>query len=287
MRNTFTLSLLALMVFASLRLSAQVPNGDFETWTLGNPDGWFVSNIPGWGIPVTQSSPGHNSGSAAMGQPVIVVATGDTVSPSIISGTPGSGIPISQAYANLEFYYQCNLTGGDLFSIDVFIYDASNTIIAASNIDISANAGSWTYHSLAINYFGSGIASTATILFNLLPDPNNGQGYPNPGSSFLVDDVSLSGVAGVKDFSTVHSLAVAYPSPSKDFVTIIIADAPVGHSDIVVFDLLGNPVKKISSFTNGGASFEQKFTIAELPTGVYIARITSGNKQWIAKIVRE
>ncbi len=287
MKIKSTLSFLVLIVITSLHLSAQVPNSGFETWTSGNPDGWYVTNIPGWGVPVTQFSPGHSGSSAVKGQPVIVLTTGDTLGPSIVSGTPGTGIPISQAYATLEFYYQCNLTGGDLFSVVIYINDAGNNVIAASNVDISANAGSWTYYTLAINYIGGGTATSATILFNLLPDPNNGQGYPNPASSFLVDDVSLSGLSSVNEFLPVRSLAVAYPNPSKDFVTIKIADVPGGNSDIVVYDLLGKPVKKISSFTNTGASFEQKFSVAELPEGIYIAKITSGKKQWLTKIVRQ
>ena len=107
----------------------EVPNPGYESWTSGNPDGWYVSNILGWGVPVTLYAPGNSGSSAAMGQAVITVG-GDTLGPVIVSGTPGSGFPITNDYAALNFYYQSNLTGGDLFSVDVYIYNASNVVIA-------------------------------------------------------------------------------------------------------------------------------------------------------------
>jgi hypothetical protein len=263
----------------------EVPNPGFENWTTGNPDGWFVTNIPGFGIPITQFSPGHSGSYAAKGQPVIVVATGDTLPPSMLSGTPGSGFPISQSYTTLEFYYQCNLTGGDLFSVDVYIYNSSNTVIAASNEDISINASGWTLKSIPINYFGSGTAASAVIQFTILPNPSTGAGYPNPSSTFIVDDVALSGIVGVQENTIDIIRADVFPDPAISDAAINISNSVAGNAELFLYDLKGSVVKQLSTYMTA-TNYRWKFPVADLPQGIYSVRIVRGKKQWLSRFVK-
>lgn len=46
-RFGFVMSLLAILLLA-LGGQAQVPNGGFEDWTAGNPNGWLTPNVPGF-----------------------------------------------------------------------------------------------------------------------------------------------------------------------------------------------------------------------------------------------
>jgi len=284
MNQKSTLRILAAIVLISFDVSAQVPNLGFENWTSGNPDGWFVSNIPGFGVPVTQYAPGHSGSSAAQGQSVIVVSTGDTLPPAILSGTPGSGFPISQAYSTLEFYYQCNLTGGDLFSVDVYIYNASNTVIAASNEDISINATGWTLKSIPINYFGGGTATKAVIQFTMLPNPSSGAGYPNPASYYRVDDVSLSGTTSIEEDHDADNIRL-FPNPANTDAAIYISNSVTGNAELFLYDLKGSVVKQLLT-TMTANNFKWKFSVADLPQGIYAVRIVSGKKQWLSRFVK-
>jgi hypothetical protein len=286
MKTKSTLSLIAAITFFSLNLSAQVPNGGFENWTTGNPDNWFVTNIPTLATPVTQYSPGH-TGICAKGQPVFVVALNDTVAPAIISGTPGNGFAITQAYATLEFYYQCNLTNGDLFSATVVMYDASNTPIGGGNEDMTANASGWTHKSISIGYSNSNPPAFAQISFSLQANGSSAATQPSLSSTFLVDDVSLTGIAAVTEIAGENNFAFVFPNPAKDVVTLPLSNAVNGQATITVYDLLGNVVKNLSATLKSGAHSEHKFSVADLPSGIYPVRITSEKKQWLTKIVKQ
>lgn len=285
MKTKFTLSLISLALLVSVKLQAQVPNGGFENWTSGNPVNWYVSNIPTLATPVTQYSPGH-TGICAKGQPVFSATLNDTVAPFIYSGNIGSGFPITQAYATLEFYYQCNLTAGDLFSAVVVIYDASNAPIGGGNEDIPVNASAWTHKSISIGYFSGNTPAAAAISFTLLPGSSSGATQPSLSSTFLVDDVTLTGVVGVKENSSENYFAYTFPNPAKDFVTIIVDKAMV-NAEINVYDLFGNAVRSFLAENAGTTHFEHKFSVADLSAGIYPVRMTSGKKQWLTKIVKQ
>jgi hypothetical protein len=282
---TFNL-LVAICILPFAILKAQVPNGGFENWTSGNPDNWYNSNLTGIGIPVTQYTPGH-TGICAKGQPVFSAILNDTLPPLLMSGTtPGNGFPISQAYATLEFYYQCNLTNADLFSATVVMYDAGNSPIGGGNEDMAASASGWTHKSISIGYSNSNPPAYAQISFTLLPDASSSATQPSLSSTFLVDDVSLTGVAAVTEITGGNNFATVFPNPAKDAVAVSVNNSVNGIADVVVYDLLGNVVKKFSSAMTT-TRYEQKFSVAGLPAGIYPVRITSGKKQWMGKIVKQ
>jgi hypothetical protein len=284
MKSRSTLTFIAAISLFCLNLSAQVPNAGFENWTSGIPDNWFTSNISSIATPVTQFSPGH-TGVCAKGQPVFSSVLNDTVAPFIYSGNVGLGFPITQAYATLEFYYQCNLTAGDLFSAVVVIYDASYNIIAASSEDIPTSVSGWTHIAIPINYISSG-AANAAISFTLLPNPASSATQPALTSTFLIDDVSLTGLVAITEIMEEADNAFVYPNPANNVVSVSLHNSANGKAEITVYDLLGNAVKKISS-ERTSSRFEHKFSVADLRSGIYPVRITSGSKQWIAKIVKQ
>jgi hypothetical protein len=261
----------------------EVPNPGFESWTSGNPDGWYVTNIPGWGVPVTQYAPGHSGSSAAKGQPVIVVATGDTLAPSMIPGSVSSGIPITHDYGTLDFYYQSNLSGGDVFSVDIYLYNASNAVIASSNQDIPTNTSGWTMKSITLNYFGSGPATKAVIQFTMLPDQSSTRNYPNPASYFLVDDVSLTGTVGIEEASL--SGVTLFPVPAHN--EIHMAGLGKNKPDIILTDALGKKVREQLHQSDEIFFKSDDFDLQGLARGIYFLLLMNDGKSASYRILVE
>jgi hypothetical protein len=259
-----------LIVMLSTRIAVatnEVPNPGFENWTSGNPDGWFVTNIPGWGTPITQYSPGYGGSYAAKGQPVIVVATGDTLTAALVSATPGSGFPITQSYATLNYFYQASLAAGDVFSVTVVLYNASNTVIAAANEDSPVSTTGWTSHSISIAYFGAGPATSASIEFTLLPNPTSSRSYPMPSSFFMVDEVSLTGTVDVNPVSG-NSTFNAFPNPAHDRLTLKGTAGNATNNKCRLINTLGEVVLEKNISTNNQL-IDEDINVKGLAPGIY------------------
>ena len=284
MKTKITLSLIAFVLLTTLNLSAQVPNGGFENWTTGNPDNWFCTNVATLVVPVTQATPPYSGTYGVRGE--VVLYTGSPYSPLLSSVDMSfNGFAISQSYANFSFYYKMNITGTAVFEVHATFYDASGGWVAdGGQFLTAATVNTYTLATFPLIY-GSANAPVECIIIFAIHDTVATD--PPVGNYFIVDDVTLSGVAGIEDQTTGNYFASAFPNPAKDVVSITLENAISGNAEIVVYDLLGNVVKKLSAAMKSGARFEQKFSAAELSAGIYPVRITSGKKQWFTKIVKE
>lgn len=280
MKTLYSLTLLVL--YASFAFAAnEVPNPGFENWTSGSPTGWYAGNIPGYGIPVTQSGTAHSGSYAVKGQPVIVTGgTGDTLPPVLYSGTPGTTFPITQSYGTLEFYYQCNLTGGDLFSA-VVVYYSGTTPIGGGNIDYSANASGWAHASIPISFTGT--PTGASISFTLLAPTAGTRNYANPASYFLVDDVALTDDVGVDERTAVSKLQV-FPMPAHDRLTIK-AEAMGGNATLQLMDITGRVVINKSLVQHTSDLLRYDVDLNGILPGRYLLLVTNEEKRLVRNIV--
>lgn len=283
MKTNYKLTLIVLCLLPFANLLAQVPNGGFENWTTGNPDNWFCNNVPTLVTPITQATPPYSGTYGVRGE--VVLYSGSPYSPLLSSVDMSfNGFPISQSYANFSFYYKLNITGTARMEASITFYDAGGNWVASGGNFLTGTVNSYTLASFPMNY-GSANAPVEAIIIFAIQDTVATD--PPVGNYFIVDDVTLSGVAGIEDNATGNYFAAAFPNPAKDFVSITLRDAVSGNAEIAVYDLLGNVVKKFSSVMNAGTRFEQKFSVADLPAGIYPVRITSGKKQWLTKIVKQ
>jgi hypothetical protein len=101
-----------------------------------------------------------------------------------------------------------------------------------------------------------------------------------------ITDLYYGPTAGIREATIENQLSI-YPNPAKDFVSVSLSSTAGGNTEITVYDLLGNAVKTFSSAMKADTRFEQTFSVAGLPAGIYPVRITSGKKQCIGKIVKQ
>lgn len=82
------------------------------------------------------------------------------------------------------------------------------------------------------------------------------------------------------------SSATVYPNPSSDYAFITLDNSVNGTARLFLYDLKGSVVKEVSTKMTAASRYEWMFPVSELPSGVYHARITCGDKQWLTKIVK-
>jgi hypothetical protein len=274
--------ILFLIATFSLNISAQVPNGGFETWTNGSPDNWFNTNIPTVVTNITQETPAYSGTYAVKGE--VINFSGSPYSPLLASTDQSlNGFTVSQSYSNFSFYYKMNITGTATFGASLTFYDAmGNWVASAGGIFTAGTTSSYALANFPINYGSANPPVECIITFaiqdTVAPDPPI-------GNYFIVDAVTLSGSVGIDENVNDIVQAVVYPNPTTDDACVKISNAVEGNAELFIYDLKGSIVKKLSAYLAPG-DFTWKFSVADLPRGIYAVRVVNEKKQWISRLVK-
>lgn len=144
----------------------------------------------------------------------------------------------------------------------------STTSAAANEKDaLTSVSGGWA------NYFWDftgdpSIYDVVTFLFGYGPNNNAG-----PNSTFFFDDIQLiadTTTIGLASLPKIDGLS-CFPNPATEQIRITSDNGSIDV--IVVYDVLGNEVT-LNTPTNNYASID----VADLVSGVYIARVTTGTE---------
>ncbi|MBD0832757.1 LamG-like jellyroll fold domain-containing protein [Aestuariibaculum sediminum] len=101
--------------------------------------------------------------------------------------------------------------------------------------------------------------------------------YDTTKSLSEIQSIMNSGVLSVADEQFKAGELNVYPNPVQDFLNV--ESSVYDDFDAIVYDILGNVVKK--------ASFDRQLDISELPTGLYVVKLNSGNKTGSYKVVKK
>ncbi len=274
----------SLFLFISFELFGQIPNPGFETWTSGNPDGWFTNNVPQVYASVIQSTTSHSGASAAK---LIVVPFSVAVVPPVLwsGSSPYSGFPIDKSYAELTGYYQFSPVGSDEFFIAVLMYSKGN-YLAGGEIAITAAASAYTQFSIPLDYASSEQADSASIWMVVGGDTNATGG--NAGSYALIDDLSFSGTVGVNDHVTntlkKFELYQNYPNPFNPSTNISYNINKPGNVNLKVYNVLGVEVSTLVNEYQTAGEHIIKFNADNLPSGIYFYKLEAGSFSQIKKM---
>ncbi len=275
---------LSFSIFAFLFLFtqafAQVPNSGFEQWTNGEPDGWYVNNIPEINIiTVTQSSDVHSGASALKGE--AINSSGAIFPPLVIAGKLNKhGFPISQNYVTLSGFYKFSSSvPGDYMVVTVALYSKTNGI--AGWYQKLYAATSYTNFNLPIIYTNQ--EATADSCLITITMGNDTSGIPHAGSVFYIDDISLSDNAtSVKEPAnaiTSFKLEQNFPNPFNPS-TIINWQSPIaGWQSLKVYDILGNEVATLVNEYRAAGNYQAEFNPGnlQLSSGIYLYKLQVGN----------
>jgi hypothetical protein len=277
-RSLLLLSTVALMFCTAFTAFAQVPNGNFESWTNGAPDSWFTNNIPGLAVPVTQSSTAHSGSSAVRGEVKTSLAV-PYYSPQIITGTSAGGFAVNQRYAALTGYYQFSPQSGDRFSVSATMWKGgvAGVGVAAAGAVLGNTVSSYTQFSVPFQYLTNDVPDLCLITV-IIGGPTSGT--PHAGSFFLLDDITLSGTApttAVGDevgLPSSFALEQNYPNPFNPSTNIRFSVAQTGHVSLKVYNVLGVEVASLVNEKKDAGTFSVNWNASGLPSGMYLYRLS-------------
>ena len=169
-------------------LQAQILNPGFETWTGGEPSGWTTDNGAGFYTTVTQSSDAHSRSSALQGAVV-------SFSTQVISPVVWGGFPWTSRSATFSGYYKYTSASGDSM-VAVIIPFKNNTAIGAGYMSTAVSVSSYTQFNIPIVYVSADTPDSVWVSFSINPPSQNTPVHV--GSTFTLDDLSLSGATGVE-----------------------------------------------------------------------------------------
>jgi len=265
-----------LFILFTLQASAvnPVPNPSFENWTSGAPDGWFTSNLPGY-TPITQTTTAHSGTYAAHGQ--AVNGPGGVLPPLLYANGSGMGFPVTQKNKYLNFFCQLSLAAGDELIYTVSVTTAyDNSIGVGAGIITSSTSGGWSYITDTINYFVDSAAAYASITFTI----SNPGGTPSTSSTFIIDDVSMTGIVGVEEIGYAGKVKV-FPVPAHDYITV--SGLPGNkQTELTIMDVTGRMIQQKE--LPAASVMETSINLEGYEKGIYFLMLTTDEKTLLRRI---
>lgn len=98
----------------------------------------------------------------------------------------------------------------------------------------------------------------------------------------------LESMTGLQDQGAFGiSNAGVYPNPVSGTAHVKISNVPGGDGLLVLYNAEGKEVMQYHTAVRPSDHFTWEFSTSGLPAGIYLARITCGNQQWLAKMMKE
>jgi hypothetical protein len=261
-----TLTTLILSTMSSVMI-AQIPNASFETWSGGNPVGWYTGNsiFPGT---TTQSSNAQAGSSSASLNSV-----------SGLGGFVGTGVTTDQYFINsgnppaLNGWYILNTNGGD--DVQVIVSSKCSTgVNGGATTTLSAATSVYKQFSVCWTYGVNCTADSASIFFDLT-NPGGG-GVTHSGSYALIDDLTFGPcTSGIDEVESDVTLEPSYPNPANEYCNLIYSLPNAATVNVALYDLSGRKVMNILNNTNQtDGRYKIPVDVRGLANGVYIYTIT-------------
>ncbi len=265
---TFVLLFLCL----SITLSAQIPNAGFENWIDEfTPQDWKTSNFLqlGWD-PVTRSSTAYTGSYSVRME--IKESNGAFIFPSM-----KITFPVDHFDQTLNGYYQFYPTNNNVVLTAAAYYYVNGFSTGVGSIDLETGASSYTYFSFDPSTSSTGTPDSIWIQFNIFDGTFSSSSI---GSYALIDHLSLGGTSDVEQINhnpSDYSLKQNYPNPFNPSTTIEFSIPQESFVQLKVFDILGNEVATLANENYSVGNYKADFNGDNLPSGLYIVRITAGN----------
>jgi hypothetical protein len=270
LRHTFLPIVLMLVIASSLQ--AQIPNAGFESWTNATtPTSWFPNNSIYW-TTITRSGDFHSGSFAVQGQ--VASYAGLNVSPTMIS----MRFPVSQRYTTFSGFYKFTPVGHDVIGAIISMYKNSSPIGAGGGTDSTPYAA-FTSVDMPISYFdGTTVPDSAFIEILIAPDPDSSDVHV--GSTFIVDDLSLSEASGVKELPGLprqFRLEQNFPNPFNPTTRIAFSLPRESHVSLKVYNMAGELVATLADEVRHAGNYAADMNAAHLPSGVYFYKLVAGS----------
>jgi hypothetical protein len=281
MKLKVTLFLLLFFSVTCSKVSAQVPNGDFETWSLDgsgnmNPVYWETYNFAPDDTCVFPYTPAYN------GNYSMRVTTWD------FFGTPYPGIafiefPYTDRPEQICFCIKTTITPGDIGYVMMALQNGDSSIAAMDSCTFKFynTTNQFNCYSFPINYLNPLIPDTAIIMV-IAGDFT----APLLGTEVIVDDIRFDCPVGTGETPSLSSLAGAvYPNPSSHHTFIPLSLETGSEISVSISDLYGKEIKRIDKGFMAAGKRIIKLEVNDFATGLYFYTVNGNNFKFAGKFV--
>lgn len=273
--------------------SQTITNGDFESWTDGEPDGWDTSNddIAVFGQTVVEEyTDDPFSGTSA------VYLESKSMGPFVMSGIIVNGnYELSQTQVEtiqgsafterpekMKFAYKCAPEAGDNCVISITLLNNSDTV-ASGFFSSSDLVEVWTEQEIILNYISTDIPDTMVILImSSLQNSGSGGVGAVAGSKLWVDNLTLENSSSVQSID-YHNESFVYPNPSSGIINVKNSMFGITDSKVKIFNALGSIVYETNE--NELEQSIYSIDISGFHPGIYLVQIISDNKKLTQKVL--
>jgi len=293
MKSIYIKSILLVLIVSFPFISkAQIPNADFENWSMYSdilmPDNWTFGAAEGFAIPVTRITDSHSGTYSARGE---VLSVGSPpvetlITPILTSVPPGSddlGFSVSEKHYVFSGFYQYYPVEGDKFQITVIMFHET-TSVGIGALSVETGAITYTPFSIDINYTSEEIPNTCLITFTIC-GPTGSNDY-HKGSYFIVDelefDTPLLFFNGPGEYNYQFILQQNYPNPFDSETEINFQVPEDINVRVKIFNILGQEITELADrkFPKGRHSIRwngRDHNGRKVSNGIYFYQIQSGD----------
>jgi len=266
-----------LITLSSSFMLSQPLNSGFENWTMEEPNDWFTSDIFGFVNGISQSSDAHEGSSSAHLE--IIDFSGTAWPPFLVSiDAMGNGHPVTQKYGSLIGWYKFNPLGSEWLTITVAMTTNDSTVVGVGGITIENAASNWTQFTAPISYTPGSPDPVQTYIYFIISDTSANLG--TIGTSANIDQLSFTAPSSVEQFSNLpddFNLKQNYPNPFNPTTNIEYSIPEHSYVELKVYDILGNEVATLVNEEQSAGRYRTDFSGAGLASGLYIARLSTGD----------
>jgi hypothetical protein len=265
-----------LLISCSVMLRAQIPNSNFESWSLNtygilDPDGWITYNF--------------GAGTASPYQPAqngvyALKLTNDTSQGFLLPGSAECNFAISTRPASFDGYYLGQFASQDILLVTIYLYDNAQNPVGVGTNSFTAGAGSFTSFSIPISYSSGVQPDSGQVVIYYEPHSNTDlSGYA------VVDNLSLNGAIGIDEIKLENEITL-WPNPANGYLNFTCPHLDPEEILLEVADLSGRIVcrrDKSARFTTGEKVMQ--LSTATLENGMYLMKLSSPGKVAVKSFV--
>lgn len=169
--------------------------------------------------------------------PGIVFASTDTIG---YTGFGGETIPLSGTPESLGFQYMFTNAGNDTAYVQVIVYDEMMNVLGTGELNITANAASYTVGNVPVNYTSQDQPAYAQVMFSTSKPERNG----TLGTVLTLDEVQMNYKVDINTVKSASNDMLVYPNPSNGEFYVFFKKPEVVNT-VTMTDVTGKVVQFI------------------------------------------
>ncbi len=273
-----TLCTLSMICVAFIGQSQVIPNGNFESWTNGEPTYWFTNNnLTNYliGLPVTGITPAPEGDSCMAVSPRISSQIPFTIPAvaSVVFATQSRPLSFEGAYKQSQLILSDSANAWvSLFKVDTT--NMTEIIVGLGFLRITGGNSNWNNFAVPINYFSADLPDSCRVSIS---------GFGSANSICAFDNLRLTMTNSITESQSQNIDWMLYPNPTNENLTLSLAALGfLGETQLEIFSTDGKLVHTEKMIN----AMNPTLNIAHLPNGQYELALRNGNRRLVKAFVK-